>query len=170
MHGCPLWNEVLAMVSPALVLPNSLLSKASLCLEVSKLWNHPESRGRKSNGFSDLLDKSRRSVPKESRALANVNDSIGMKSHQSRAGCVGCDRIICKHDLSQRTRGAVERPVAFHRHNAVRDNETDRNGCAQIKDALLNPLPMENVLRPSVSRTRHDTEHVLHTERDAGPM
>src|SRR5664279_2965161 len=111
MHGCPLWNEVLAMVSPALVLPNSLLSKASLCLEVSKLWNHPERRGRRSNGFSDLLDTRRRSVPKESRAFANVHDSVGLESHQSRAGCVSGYRIIRKHDSSQSTSGAVRGPL-----------------------------------------------------------
>ena len=46
----------------------------------------------------------------------------------------------------------------------------DRNGGAQIEDALLNALPVENVLWPSVSRARHYAEHVLHAERDAGPV
>jgi hypothetical protein len=29
---------------------------------------------------------------------------------------------------------------------------------------------MKNILRPSVSPTRHYAKHVLHTERDAGPV
>src|ERR1035438_6299400 len=116
---------------------------------MSELRDHLEGLRRRIGDFSNLVDECWRSIAKESRALANVNDSTGMKSHQSRAGCVGCDRIICKHDLSQRTRGAIERPVAFHRHNAVSDNKADWHCSAQIKDDLLNPLPMENVLRPS---------------------
>src|SRR5271166_3746332 len=43
-------------------------------------------------------------------------------------------------------------------------------GGAQIKDALLNALPMENILRPSVPCTRHHTEHVFHAEGNAGPV
>jgi len=65
------------------------------------------------------------------------------------AGCVGCDRIIRQHNLLKGTRSAVEWPVSFHRHDPVRDNEVDRDGCASIDDAFLNALPVENVLRPS---------------------
>src|ERR1035437_5397673 len=137
---------------------------------MSELRNHFEGLRRRTDDFSNLVDEGCRSIAKESRALANVNDSIGMKPHQSRAGCIGGHWIIRQHDLSQTTRGAVERPVAFHRHNPVRNYEADRNGCAQIKDAFLNSPPMENVLRPSVSRTRYYAKHVLHTERDAGPV
>ena len=69
--------------------------------------------------------------------------------------------IVCEHDLPQRTWRSVERSIAFHRHNPVRDNEVDRNGCAQIENALLNAFPVENILRPSVSRARHYTKHVF---------
>ena len=128
---------------------------SSLKTKILKLRDHLEgSRGRL-DGFSDLVDQCRRSVAQESRALANVHDSAGFESHQSRAGCIGSHRIVRKHDLPQRTRGAVEWSVAFHRHDAVRDNEVDRNGGAQIEDAFLNALPVEDILRPSVSRARH---------------
>src|ERR1017187_4265717 len=50
------------------------------------------------------------------------------------------------------------------------DNEVDRHSGTQIKDALLNALPVENILRPTVSRARHYAKHVLHAERDAGPV
>ena len=142
----------------------------SRCKKMSELRDHLEGLRRRIDDFSNLVDECKRSVAKESRALANMTDSIGMKSHQSRAGCIGGHWIIRKHDLSQGTRCAVERPVAFHRQNPISNYEADRNGGAQIKDALLNAFPMENILGPTVSRTRHDTEHVLHTERDARPV
>src|SRR5208337_3698189 len=122
------------------------------------------------DGFSNQLDECRRSVAQESRTLADVRDSSGVESHQLRTGCISSNRIVGEHDLLQETSGAVEWPVSFHCHDAVRDNEVDRNGGAQIEDALLNALPVEDVLRPSISRTRHYAKHVLHAERDAGPV
>src|SRR5271165_3105199 len=79
-----------------------------------------------------------------------MNDSTGIEPHQSSAGCVGGHRIIRDHNASQRTRGAaVQGPVSFHRHDTVRDNKVDWDGSAQIEDALLNTLPVENILRPA---------------------
>ena len=43
-------------------------------------------------------------------------------------------------------------PLPIHGHNAVCDNEVDRNCGAYIKDALLNAFPMEDVLRPSADK------------------
>ena len=74
-----------------------------------------------------------------------MHDSVGFESHQPGIGRIGGHRIIGEHDLSQETSGAVERPVAFHCHNAVGDHEVDRNGGAKIKDAFLNALPMEDI-------------------------
>src|SRR5271166_5546994 len=122
------------------------------------------------DGFSNQVDECRRSVAQESRTLADVHDSSGFEPHESCAGCIGSNRVIRKYDLSQRTRGAIKRPVSFHRNNAVRDNEVDRNSGAQIEDALLNALPVKNILRPSISRAWHYAEHVLHAERDARPV
>src|SRR5664279_3465247 len=122
------------------------------------------------DGFSNQVDECRRSVAQESRTLADVRDSSGFEPHKPCAGCVGCNQVIRKYDLSHGTRGAVEWPVSFHRHYAIRDNEVDRNGGAQIEDALLNALPVKNILRPSISRARHYAEHVLHAERHARPV
>src|SRR5664280_1759334 len=107
------------------------------------------------DGFSNQVDECRRSVAQESRTLADVRDSSGGESHQLRAGCISSNRIVGEHDLPQETSGTVEWPVSFHCHDAVRDNEVDRNGGAQIEDAFLNALPVEDVLRPSISRTQH---------------
>jgi hypothetical protein len=83
-------------------------------MKILKLGNHLEgSRGRPED-FSDFVDEWRRSVTKESRTLADVRDSVGLEPHQSRAGCIGSLRIIRKHDLTQKTRRAVKRPVSFH--------------------------------------------------------
>src|SRR5271166_2391506 len=91
-------------------------------------------------------------------------DSIRFESHQPGTGRVGGHRIIGEHDVPQETSGAVERSVSLHGHDTVCDNEVDWNGGAQIKDALLNALPVENILRPSVSCARNNAEHVLRSE------
>ena len=56
---------------------------------------------------------------------------------------------------------AVKRAVAFHRDNATSDDKVDRYGCTDIEDAAMNPFPMEEILRPSLLRARHDAEHVF---------
>ena len=81
-------------------------------------------RGRPED-LSDFVDQCRMSVSDESRALANVYDLSGFESHQPRAGRVGSHGIVCKHNLPQRPRRAVEWPVSFHRHDPVRDHEVD---------------------------------------------
>jgi hypothetical protein len=80
-----------------------------------------------------------------------VNDSVGFKPHQTRKDRVGSYRVIRNNNLPQRTSSAVKGAVALHGCNAVRDNEVDWNGCAQIENALLNAFPVEDILRPSVS-------------------
>src|ERR1035437_9483853 len=117
----------------------------SKCVKISKLLYHLERLWRGTDDFAGLIDGCRRRVPKKSGTLANVCDSVGFESHQPGASDIGSHRIIREHNLSQGTRGAVEGSVAFHGHNAVCDNEVDRNGGAQIEDALLNTLPVENI-------------------------
>src|SRR5208337_638539 len=100
-----------------------------------------------------------------------MHDSVGFESHQPGTGRVGGHRIIGEHDLPQETSGAVERPVAFHCHNAVGDHEVDRNGGAKILDAFLNALPMEDILWPSSRAPGTTTErHALQTTARASPL
>src|SRR5271165_6247355 len=96
------------------------------------------------DGFSNQVDECRRSVAQESRTLADVHDSAGFESHQARTSCVGSYRIVRKHDLSQETRAAVKGSVSFHCYYAVCDHEVNRNRSAQIEDALLNALPVQD--------------------------
>jgi hypothetical protein len=65
------------------------LARPSRRLKVSKFWNHPERRDRRSKGFSNLLDVRRRRVSEESRTLVNVSQVSGFKPHQSCAGSIG---------------------------------------------------------------------------------
>src|SRR5271166_6618537 len=138
--------------------------------EMLKLWNHLEGSRGSIDDFSNLIHQCRRSVAQEFQALANVHNSAGFESHQPRTGCVGSDRIVRKHYRSKRPRRAVERPVSFHCHNAVRDDEVNRNGGAEIEDAFLNAVPVEDILRPSVSCARNYAEYIFHAESDAGPV
>src|SRR5271165_5577755 len=138
--------------------------------KILKLGNHLERSRGTIDGFSNLVDQRRRSVADESRALVNVHDSARFESHQARTGCVCGHWVVREHDLSQRARSTVKGTVSFHRHYAVRDNEMNGNRGTEIEDALLNALPVEDILRPSVSRSRHYAEHVLHAESDARPV
>jgi hypothetical protein len=61
---------------------------------MSKLWNHLKGVRWSIDGFSNLLNECMRSIAKESRALANVRDSVGFESHQTRAGCVRSNWVI----------------------------------------------------------------------------
>jgi hypothetical protein len=52
----------------------------------------------------------------------------------------------------------------------VRDNKVDRHRCADVEDAAMDSLPVENILRPAILGPRHNSEHVLQAERNAGPV
>ena len=145
---------------PCEATPNPMASALAGDGVVWKLRNHLKWSRRTSERFSYLVYECRRRVAKKFRALANVNDAVWLESHQPRAGRVGSHRVVRKHDLSQRTRGAVERTVPLHCHNPVGDDEANGNRRAKIEDALLNALPVENVLRPSVSFVWEDHAEV----------
>ncbi len=51
--------------------------------------------------------------------------------------------VVIVTEFSLFRRHCVPGPVSFHRNNFLRDNEVDRDSGAQIKDALLNALPVE---------------------------
>src|SRR5262245_41782854 len=61
-------------------------------------------------------------------------------------------------------------PVSFHRDDAVGDHEVRPNCRANIENATLDTLPMEDILWPSIHDARHHTEHVLHRQRHTGPV
>ncbi|HME31308.1 MAG TPA: hypothetical protein VKG65_01010 [Terriglobales bacterium] len=101
---------------------------------------------------------------------SNVCDSSGLKPHQAHACCVGSYRIIRRDNFAEGPKSAIQRPIAFHCDNSIRNHEVDWNGGAQIENAFLNALSVENILRPAVSCARNDTEHILHAQRDPRPV
>jgi hypothetical protein len=70
----------------------------------------------------------------------------------------------------ERFRSAVERAVAFHSDDSVGDNEIRADRGTDVENTFVNAGPVEDVFRPAVTRPRNDSEHVLHAERDAGPV
>ena len=67
----PMWSNVQPQLQPHL-----------FRMKISKLGNHLEGGRRSIDSLSNLVDERRRSIPKESGALANVTESFGMKAHQ----------------------------------------------------------------------------------------
>ena len=92
-----------------------------------------------------------RKFPRNTDASEKVCNSLGFQAHQSSAGRVSGDGVIREHDLAEGTWVSVEWAVAFHGHDAVRYDEVDRHCGANVENALLNTLPVENVLRPPIS-------------------
>jgi len=114
-------------------------------------------------------------VPDQSRPVpAATSEELGkpaqLATQDKQAWLTVQKGVETHHDLPQRTGGAVERPASFHSHGPIGDHEANRNRGAQIEDALLNDIPVENVFRPSISGARNYAKHVLHTKRDARPV
>jgi hypothetical protein len=87
-----------------------------------------------------------------SNAFTSAN-SLGFRAHQSSAARVSGDGLIREQDLPEGTWSTVEWSVAFHCYYAVTYDEVDRHCGANVENALLNALRVENVLWPSVSCT-----------------
>jgi hypothetical protein len=110
------------------------------------------------------------SIAKKPRTLANMHDAAGLEPHQASTSCVGGNWIVCPYDRAQRSPGAIEWSVAFHRHDPVSNHEMNWSGCAEIENALLDPFPVQDVLRLSVARAGDNPEHVLQGQRHARPV
>jgi hypothetical protein len=97
-------------------------------------------------------------------------DTVWIETHQARTREIRGDWIVGKNDLPEMPVSSVQRPVAFHRDHPIRDNEVDRRRGADVENAAMDPLPVEKVFRPAILAPRHNAKHVLHAERDSGPM
>jgi len=137
--------------------------------KVLKLWNHLELSRGSIDGFPNLVEERRSRIAKKSCPFANVHNSIRFEPHQSRAGGIGSDRIVGEHDFPEEPSGTVESAVSFHCYDPIRDHEVNRNSGAQIEDAFLDAFPVENILRPSVSR-RLKPAQVSYAEADTSPV
>ena len=69
--------------------------------------------------------------------MIEVPDAIGLQPHQPRAGEVRSDWIIRENDFAEVAVRAVKRAVAFHRDNAISNNEVNWHRCTDIQDAAI---------------------------------
>ena len=121
-------------------------------IEVLKFRDYAEPDSRMTHSIPNLVDVHRFSIAKKPRSFADVHDFLRIEAHQSSAGSVCCYWIISKHNLAERSRSTVERAIALHRDDAVSDHEMNGNSCAHIENAFLYAFPVQNILRPSVTR------------------
>ncbi len=73
-------------------------------------------------------------------------DTIGIETHQARTREIRGYGIVGENDLSEMPVSSVQRPVAFHRHDSVRDDEMHRNCRTNIENAPVDSLPVQDIL------------------------
>jgi hypothetical protein len=100
----------------------------------------------------------------------NVSDSVWLQAHEPGARGIGRDWVIGENQTPKRPGCSVQWAVAFHGHDRICDHKVNRHSGADVENALLDAVPMEDVLGPTVSASGDYTEHVLHAESDAGPV
>src|ERR1017187_4389269 len=120
--------------------------------------------------FRDKIYSVMGAISEELCSANEIPDTIWISTHQARTREIRGYGIVGKDDLSEMPMGSVQRPVALHRDHPIRDNEVDRHRGADVENAAMDPLPVEKVFRPAILTPRHNAEHVLHAERDSGPM
>ena len=109
-------------------------------------------------------------IANEACCFSEMLDAVWLRSQKTRKEEVRGDGIIAQQNGVQHFCGTVERSVAFHYDDAVRDDKVRTDGSADIQNAFVNSDPMKDVLRPAIARSRHNAKHVLHAERDTGPV
>jgi hypothetical protein len=99
--------------------------------------------------------------------------AVRFEAHEPRTCRIGSDGIIGENNSAEGPWRSIQWTVAFHRHDRVCNHKIDRNRGADVENALLDAVPVENVFRPTISASRDDAEHVLHAEsinRNGGSM
>ena len=67
-------------------------------------------------------------------------------------------------------RWAVQRSVSLHRFDSIRDDVVNWDRRGEFDDGVVDPLPVKDVLRPTVDGARDNPKEILEAERHAGPM
>ena len=102
----------------------------------------------------EQVDFVRAAVSKESRSLCQVIDALRKEAHQPGASEIRCHGIISQNDGVQASMASVKRPIAFHGDDSIGDDEVRPNRGADVENASLDALPMENVFWPPVDGAR----------------
>ena len=126
------------------------------------------------DGLRDWLpnhhDPVRFSIAQKTPALLEVLYGSGVQAHQARTRQFGRNGIMSQHEPTQPPKFTLQRAVALHCFDPVRDYEMNRSRGANIQYAFMDAVPVQNAFRPAVLHPRNDAEHVLHTQRDSGPV
>src|SRR6202521_4219589 len=96
--------------------------------------------------------------------------TVGIETHQTCAGEVCGDGIIGENDLAQMSMSSIQRSVAFHGDDTVRDYKVNWRRRTDVEDATVDSFPVEDVLGPTVLGAGDHTEHIFHAQRDTGPV
>src|SRR3989442_1278236 len=120
--------------------------------------------------LSEHGDSISREVSEEPGAFGEVRNALRRKTHQSATGSVSGHRIVGHHNLVHPSFSPLQRPIAFHYLDSISYHKVNERSRADVQDALVNPMPVQDVLRPTILHPRHDTEHILQTQRDARPV
>src|ERR1022692_4385879 len=138
-------------------------------LEVLKLGNHAERLYVSGHPFGKHRDPILVHVAEESPGLFYMKNESRMETHKPRTSCIGRHRIVRENNSTAPAQFSLQGAVPLHGLDSVGNHEVIRDGRTDIEDALVNSVPMETVLGPTVSHPGYDAEHVLQTERDTGP-
>src|SRR5712691_1246110 len=111
-----------------------------------------------------------RKTSEEMGCAIEMPHSMRIQAHQTGTGEVRGHGIVGENDLPEMSMTSVKWPVPLHGNDAVRDDEVHRRRRADIKDAPVDALPMQNILGPAILCARHDTKHVFHAQRNASPV
>src|ERR1700730_11435949 len=141
---------------------------SNLHLKARKLRQDIEGNRLSWQAFCDQIDP--RAVPEKMGCAIKMPHSIRIQAHQTGTGEVRGHGIVGENDLPEMSVTSVKRPVPLHDNDTVRDYEVHRRRRADIKDAPVDALPMQNILGPAILCARHDTEHVFHAQGNAGPV
>ena len=109
-------------------------------------------------------------IAEEPRCFLYICDLLGHHADGPSRHYVRSNGVVGENDLVHSSRSAVERTVSFHANDSVGDDEVRADCRTDVQDALVDARPMQNVLRPTVTRPGNDAEHVFHAECDSGPV
>src|ERR1039457_2753760 len=139
-------------------------------LKTSEFRQHIKGIRPQRQSFRDEVDSVIRAISEKLRRPSEMPDTMWIETHQARTREIRGYGIVGENDLPEMPVSSVQRPVTFHRHNAVRDDEMHWNRRTNIENAPVDSLPMQNILRPAVLCARHYPEHVFHAQGNASPV
>src|ERR1035437_2516457 len=139
-------------------------------LKTSEFRQHIKGSCPQWQSFRDQIDSVTRAISEKLRRPSEMPDTMWIETHEARTRKIGGYGIVGENDLPEMSANSVQRPVAFHRNDAVRDDEMHWSRRTNIENAPVDAIPMQNVLGPAVLCARHYTEHILHAQRNASPV